>query len=181
MPCFGWYCVGRAQGGLLKPALSGGRSERGSPTNQVQSAAVISSLGRGWLSPPPSHSCSHPLQPPLPLSFPFIIPSHSHSTLSIYPFELDRSGTLSPCLSDTVGRCHLRHRPVKASRGRRNDRGHLALPCARRTTVSRRCSPFAPTSSPGSPFPTDANSAVLGLDLPVAPVCDGTNTIYSWF
>lgn len=136
----------------------------------MQSAAVISSPCRGWLSPPPSHSCSHPLQPPLPpslprLSFHFTIPSHSHSALSIYLSELDRSGTLTPSLPYSVGRCHLSHRLFEPTRGSRHDRGRLALPCARRASVSR--SPFAPSASPGSSHPTAPDPALLGLNLSV--------------
>lgn len=122
LPCFGWYCVERAHSGLLplqqQQQQPGGnqRLRRAGEVreNQVQSAAVISSVCRGWLSPPPSH---RPPWTPLPPS------SFLHRcSFSPLPFSLDKPHSIlqnwtapgpdRPLLSVTYGRSHLKPVPV---------------------------------------------------------------------
>lgn len=172
MLCFGRYCVERAQGGLLQPggnqrlrkAGKSGKSGAKCGCHFLAVSRVAESATQSQLFP------SSPATPPFLI---FLSPSDSHSALSIYPSELDRSGTLSPTLSYAVGRCHLSHRPVESAWGRRHDRARLALPWARRATFSR--SQFRPPARPGTPPPTATDPALLGLNLPPAPVCGVAN------
>lgn len=97
----------------------------GSPENQVQSAAVISSLCRGWLSPPPSHSCSHPLRSPLPRILGFLCPLFSLLPFFWRTLELDRCGTKKSPLPHC--RFHLTSRAVESAWRRSHDRGPRAF------------------------------------------------------
>lgn len=121
---------------------------------------------RGWLGPPPSHSCSHRVQTTPPSSPPLLY----FIQISPYPSELDRSG-LSSTLLDSIGQCAPGQRLVDPAWGRSHDRVRPTTPCARRAPVSR--SPSAP-GRPGTPTPAAPDLASQRLEGPTRRSCLNT-------